>query len=63
MYNRTYYRDAVPKLRLLQEPRHVITCVDNFTEEKSCVSMFAFPTGSMNTGSELKTETSNFVVP
>jgi hypothetical protein len=57
MYRHTHYHDAVRKLHLLYESRHVITCVDNFTEEKSYVSMFTFPTGS-----EFKTETSNFVM-
>jgi hypothetical protein len=33
------------KVRLLDERRHVIPCVGNLMEEKSCVSMFEIPTG------------------
>jgi hypothetical protein len=37
------------KLHLRHEPSYVIVCVVNLTDQKSRVSMFALPTGSIST--------------
>jgi hypothetical protein len=34
------------KVHLLYEAEYVIPCIGNLTEEKSCASMFEFPTGA-----------------